>query len=395
MTRSADIVIVGGGLAGASAAVMLGRTDHRVIMIDLHDQPRPEFRCEKLGPAQIGLLQRMGLAGFVLPAATHSPEFWVARLGRLADKLPVSQYGAQYATLVAAMRRGISPHVIQLIGCVAGITLGESEQIVTLADGETITARLVVLANGLNLALRKSLGFECQTLSPHHSVTLGFDIAPATGGRFRFDSLTYYGEKPQDRVAYLTLFRIGDGMRANLMTYLDVSDPRLKLFREDPHAALSGLLPKLADLIGPFEITGEVKVRPADLYQTTNLAQPGVVLVGDAFSTSCPAAGTGTHKVLNDVERLCSVHVPQWLATAGMGADKLASFYEDPQKRAVDRASIEEAHALKARSLADGPRGHIAAYLRLAVRIAKGMVRRSLTRLHNTSRREALDRAGE
>jgi 2-polyprenyl-6-methoxyphenol hydroxylase-like FAD-dependent oxidoreductase len=340
-------------------------------------------------------LNRMGLAGFILPFTTHCPEFWVARLGRLADKLPVSQYGVHYATLVAAMRRAISPQVIQLIGCVAGITLGESEQIVTLADGETITARLVILANGLNLALRKSLGFECQTLSQHHSVTMGFDIAPARGGSFPFASLTYYGEKPQDRVAYLTLFRIGDTMRANLMTYLQVSDPRLKLFREDPHAALCGLLPKLADLIGPFEILGEVKVRPADLYQTTGLAQPGVVLVGDAFATSCPAAGTGTHKVLNDIERLCAVHVPQWLATPGMAAGKLASFYEDPQKRAVDRASIEEAYALKARSLADGPRGHLAAYLRLAARIAKGMARRSLTRLQNTGRRAALDRAGE
>lgn len=395
MTRKAEIVIVGGGLAGASAAVMLGRTDHRIVLIDLNEAPRPDFRCEKLGPAQTGLLHRMGLAGFVLPFATHSPQFWVARLGRLADKLPVSQYGAPYSTLVSAMRAAISPRVVQMIGCVAGISLGESEQIVTLADGETITARLVILANGLNLALRKSLGFECRTLSRHHSVTMGFDIAPAGGGRFAFDSLTYYGEKPQDRVAYLTLFRIGDAMRANLMTYLEIGDPRLKRFRKEPHAALTGLLPRLAGLIGPFEIMGDVKVRPADLYQTTNLAQPGVVLVGDAFSTSCPAAGTGTHKVLNDVERLCSVHVPRWLATTGMGADKLASYYQDPRKRAVDRTSIEEAYALKARSLADGPRGHVAARVRLAVRIAKGMLRRSLARLHATTRREALDRAGE
>src|SRR5690606_22150117 len=73
MTRKAEIVIVGGGLAGASAAVMLGRTDHRIVLIDLNEAPRPDFRCEKLGPAQTGLLHRMGLAGFVLPFATHSP----------------------------------------------------------------------------------------------------------------------------------------------------------------------------------------------------------------------------------------------------------------------------------------------------------------------------------
>ena len=43
----------------------------------------------------------------------------------------------------------------------------------------------------------------------------------------------------------------------------------------------------------------------------------GVVLIGDAFATSCPAAGTGARKVLTDVERLCNVYVPKWLATPG------------------------------------------------------------------------------
>lgn len=71
MARSADIVIVGGGLAGASAAVMLGRTDHDVLLIDPHDPPRPDFRCEKFDPSQIRLLRRMGLDGLVLPAATQ------------------------------------------------------------------------------------------------------------------------------------------------------------------------------------------------------------------------------------------------------------------------------------------------------------------------------------
>ena len=62
------------------------------------------------------------------------------------------------------------------------------------------------------------------------------------------------------------------------------------------------------------------------------MRQAGVVLVGDAFATSCPAAGTGTGKVFTDVERLCNVHIPRWLATPGMGADKIAAFYDDPVK---------------------------------------------------------------
>lgn len=381
MTASADIVIVGGGLAGASAAVMLGRTDHRVVLIDPYDPPRPDFRCEKLDPSQIRLLRRMGLAGLVLPAASHNRELWVARLGRLADRLPVEQYGILYQTLVCAVRRGIPPQVRFLRGTVAAITLSEDEQTISLANGEVLSARLVVLANGLNRALRNSLGIGCRTLSQNHSVTVGFDVVPAADGRFAFESLTYYGERPQDRVAYLTLFKLGAVMRANLMTYRDVDDAWLKAVREYPQAALTGLMPKLAALIGPFAIQGPVRVRPADLYVATDFEHPGLVLVGDAFATSCPAAGTGTHKVLNDVERLCSVHVPRWLSTPGMSAGKLASFYADPHKRAADLHSSRAAFALKARSLADGPLGRAQGYWRFLGRLAKGALRRGLAHL--------------
>jgi 2-polyprenyl-6-methoxyphenol hydroxylase-like FAD-dependent oxidoreductase len=46
--------------------------------------------------------------------------------------------------------------------------------------------------------------------------------------------------------------------------------------------------------------------------------QPGLVLVGDAFSTSCRAAGTGCDKVFTDVERLCNVYIPD---VAGLRRD--------------------------------------------------------------------------
>jgi 2-polyprenyl-6-methoxyphenol hydroxylase-like FAD-dependent oxidoreductase len=68
--------------------------------------------------------------------------------------------------------------------------------------------------------------------------------------------------------------------------------------------------------------------------------QPGVVLIGDAFHAPCPASGTGMTRILNDVERLAGTHLPQWLATPGMGEDKIKAFYADPLKVAVDKASV-------------------------------------------------------
>ena len=81
---------------------------------------------------------------------------------------------------------------------------------------------------------------------------------------------------------------------------------------------LFALMPGLRKHIGDVAIT-DVKMRPVDLYRSTGYGQAGIVLVGDAFGTSCPAAGTGCNKVFTDVERLCNVHIPAWLASRGHG----------------------------------------------------------------------------
>jgi len=79
-----------------------------------------------------------------------------------------------------------------------------------------------------------------------------------------------------------------------------------------------------------------------DLANVEGHLQPGIVLIGDAFQTSCPAAGTGVSRLLVDVERLCTVHLPGWLKTDGMGTEKIATFYSDHDKVRVRRARIQD-----------------------------------------------------
>ena len=143
-------------------------------------------------------------------------------------------------------------------------------------------------------------------------------------------------------MAYITLFPIGGTMRANMFAYRDLHDPWLKQFRDAPRETLCAMWPGLRELMGDFTVPSFVQIRPVDLYVTKGYRQSGVVLVGDAFSSSCPAAGTGARKVLVDVERLCNVHIPRWLATPGMGEAKIAAFYDDPVKLACDALSAQK-----------------------------------------------------
>jgi 2-polyprenyl-6-methoxyphenol hydroxylase-like FAD-dependent oxidoreductase len=371
-----DIAIVGGGLAGSLTAAMLGDADVDAVIVDPHAVYPPDFRCEKLDGAQVEILRKTGLAESVLRAATPDRESWVARFGRLVEKRPGDQHGIFYAPLVNTIRSLIPQNVPMIAAKATAIATGSDRQTVTLSNGEEISARLVVLANGLNIGLRNSLGLARELLSECHSISIGFDVKPVGRLAFEFPALTYYAERTEDRAALLTLFPIGATMRANLFVYRDLHDPWLQALRAKPEETLHALMPGLRKLTGDFEVDGFVKIRPVDLVATHGHRQAGIVLVGDAFSTSCPAAGTGARKALNDVERLCNVHIPRWLATPGMDADKIAAFYDDPVKQACDDYSLAKAFNLRSFSLNSGLQWRAKRRLKFIAQYGVGALRR-------------------
>ncbi len=367
-----DVLIAGGGLAGSLAAAMLGRRGYAVTLVDPHDTYPPDFRCEKLDGTQVRILERTGLAAPILRAATYDRECWVAQRGRLVEKRRGDQHGIRYDTLVNAARALIPPNVTIVKGKVGDIATSDGEQTATLADGRTITARLAVVANGLNVGLRHKLGMRREELSPGHSVMLGFDLKPTGRDAFPFPAMTYYGERLADRIAYITLFPIGSVMRANFSVYRSMDDPWLRRFREAPQETLYAALPGLRRYLGDFDVPGFVQIRPADLYVTRGVRRAGVVLIGDAYSTSCPGAGTGTTKVFTDVERLCNAHIPRWLSTPGMGAEKIAAFYDDPAKVACERACRDKAFRLRSLSIDPSLGWELRRRVRFAARLAIG-----------------------
>jgi 2-polyprenyl-6-methoxyphenol hydroxylase-like FAD-dependent oxidoreductase len=385
--RYTDIAIVGGGLAGSTAAAMLGRADIPAILIDPHPTYPPDFRVEKLaGREQLERFRSTGIAEAVLHAATYDAENWIARFGYLLDKRPIEQYGIMYDALINAIRAQIPPGIESIFAKAASISTSAERQKLLLSNGEEISARLVVLANGLNVGLRRQLGIERRIISACHSISLGFNVVPVGRSSFDFPALTYFSERPSDRTPYISLFPIGNAMRANLFVYRELDDPWLREMRRAPEKTLNASLPRLRHLTGEFEITGEIKIRPADLYVSTGHRQPGVVLVGDAFKTSCPVSGTGTDKVFTDVERLCNVHIPAWLATAGMDAEKIAAFYDDPVKMACDDWSAAKAYRFRSVSIDPGIYWQAQRVARLMAWFGEGIWRRLRKRPDTESR---------
>ena len=199
--RKTDVAIVGGGLAGSLSAAMLGQAGIDAVVIDPHPVYPDDFRCEKLDGPQVEILKKTGIADAVLRASTPDRESWVARFGRLVEKRPGDQQGIFYAPLVNTVRGEIPGNVPMIEAKVTALKTGADRQTVTLSTGEDISARLIVLANGLNVGLRDSLGITREILSECHSISIGFDVKPVGRRAFDFPALTYYAEKRgrQDR----------------------------------------------------------------------------------------------------------------------------------------------------------------------------------------------------
>lgn len=342
-TIVSDVAIVGGGLAGSLAAAVLARAGHRVALVDKRAVHPDEFRVEKIGGHQLQLLRKLGFLNALDGVACRYDRVLNIREGKVVDVSVGQAYGFPYADLVAMARSQIPDPSSLIVDEVTAISSSDDLQHLELGSGRRVTARLVVLATGMAGVLGYKLGIRRRVLAERHSVSFGFTIAGKDGSPFDFEALTCYGERTADGIDYLSLFPVRAGMRANLFMFRDPTDPIMRELRREPEATVLRLLPGLQSYLGDFRVTDRVQNWVMDLTVVEGHLQPGIVLIGDAFQTNCPAAGTGVARLLVDVDRLCTEYAPRWLMTAGMGREKISQFYSDRDKIAADQQSLKMA----------------------------------------------------
>lgn len=346
--KPADALIVGSGISGTLAATVLGRAGYRVCLIDRYQTYPKDFRAEHLDGAMIDLLARLDVLGDLVHNLYRGETVAVARNGRVIGRAASMNFGLRYDTLVNRARRALPENVEVVTGRVTNIATSDTLQRVCLADGRTYHGRLVIVATGQGAGLCKQIGITRRTLREAHSLTFGFEIQPTGPASFTDSFLVYQRERIPDRIDYFAAFTLAARTRVNLFTYRDYKESWTKAFIADPDQGLHQVLPGLTNVLGPYHACGPVEARPIDLYVSDNVHVNGAVVIGDAFQASCPATGMGMVRLLTDIEQLCRFHLPRWLESPGMGAEKIAEFYRNPVKRACDAKALHDSEYRRA-----------------------------------------------
>jgi 2-polyprenyl-6-methoxyphenol hydroxylase-like FAD-dependent oxidoreductase len=297
-----------------------------VAVVDLHATYPDDFRCEKLNAEQAAMLADLKLL-----------DCFGADAGALTER------GFRYDALVAGVRAAWPKAVRFTEGRAVAVERTADLQTLVLADGERIEGRLIVMATGPSDKLRASLGVRRKLVRERHSVCIGFTLTPPPGGGFDEGGLVHHGERAGDGMAFASFFPAQGGMRVNLFAYRGPRDAWTLGFRDDPLARLTEAMPGLTPLLAGAQVVGPAEIRATDLYETEGHELDGVVLIGDAFRSCCPATGMGVTRLLTEIRLLVKTYLPAWLATPGMGADKLAGFYADPAKLRIDERAARRA----------------------------------------------------
>jgi menaquinone-9 beta-reductase len=329
MADAVDVVIAGGGPAGATLAVLLGRAGLRVDVFEARRFPREKPCGEGIMAAGVAVLDRLGLR----EAVGGQPLSAVRYHGfGLTAESPFSPDGR--ARALAQRRLHLDEILLDAARATPGVRVFEEAPVerAELAGGRAVglwvggqlrRGGLVVGADGLDSPVRRSLGLDGRARGPARvGVRMHFRLA---AGRALDDRLEIFIGRGYELYAAplpggeLLLAALGDrgalggGARAALDRWI-AAEPMLR-------EALDGATPLTAPT-GRASVTRRARAGFA----------PGAVLLGDAASATDPLTAGGIAHALVTAEHLAAV-VPRILSE---GDAHLARF--DQTRRRLLRA---------------------------------------------------------
>lgn len=306
-----DIVIVGGGLAGLSLAAALRRSTLSVALVEGRVPVFPDTldpRIYAISPANATFLDELGAWGH-LDAARIEAVRTMEIHGDAGGRLDFTAYGCGVSELAwilesSLMQRELWETVkrqgnLSLL-CPArpqALTIGPDAAVLSLEDGRSLSARLIVAADGAESWTRAAAGVAVR-FDPYdqQGVVANFTTELPHRGTafqwFRTDGVLAWLPLPGNRIS---------------MVWSAAEDHGRRLLALD-HAELCTRVAEAGNRrLGALELITPPTGFPLRLMRAPNTVAPRLALIGDAAHTIHPLSGHGINLGFQDARVLAAV----------------------------------------------------------------------------------------
>jgi 2-octaprenyl-6-methoxyphenol hydroxylase len=344
MNGSYDIIIVGGGMVGASLAVTLLPLNLKVALIEatpLESAAQPSFdeRTTALSNGSRNVLSGIGLWPQVAPQATPIRQIHVSDRGRFGfARIDAAQQGVEAMGYVlpnrvlgAALWERLRSHGGFELLCpavVEDIRPGDSDVRVQLQGGTELNTRLLVAADGAHSMVRKALAITASIKDYGQTA-----VVAIVGTGKSHDHIAYERFTPEGPIAALPA---GEDRCAIIWTLApDAAREKLKLPDE---AFLRELQEAFGFRLGRFLRVGKRGAYPLTLTEADERVGRRCAIIGNAAQGLHPIAGQGFNLGLRDVATLAEVIADALRDGADIGGDPMLQRYDEWRRR--DRRGI-------------------------------------------------------
>jgi len=311
-----DVIIIGGGPVGASLALALCAAQLRVALIEARalrqsgkKAPSWDARIYALSPGSAAFLETLGVWRRLDAARIQRVEDMRVFGDDAVSELDFSAYETGLRELAfilenrelqralwEALQEAPDIECIVPAACAALVWTPEAVEL-TLADGRTLRARLVVGADGADSWVRAQAKLETM-LHPYHqrAVVANFSIAKPHRDTafqwFRRDGVLALLPLPGERVSMV-------------WSTTEVHAAHLLALEAEALAAEVAAAGRRA--LGELQVITKAAAFPLCLQRARQFVAPRVALAGDAAHSVHPLAGQGVNLGLRDVRELTQV----------------------------------------------------------------------------------------
>jgi 2-octaprenyl-6-methoxyphenol hydroxylase len=344
----ADVAIIGGGMIGLTQGLALAAHGISSHIIDRADPvvmlaPRFDGRTSAISSSSMKMLSAIGLADALTGKGCPIEQIWVSdqlKPGAL-DFVPSPEdgfLGQMFENRLLRRTLYEAAKAQPLIQLHMGEEIADKQRNpagvqIALANGKSLTAALMVVAEGRNSETRNAAGIKFAHWQYDHQALVG----------------AIYHEHPHNNIAYEIFYATGpfailpmldseDGRHRSAVVWSVKKSDAPGYAKLSPRGFAAELHKAMGGMLGAIEMAAPLAHYPLGFHHCSRITADRLALIGDSAHGIHPIAGQGLNLGLRDVAALTEVMVDGVRLGLDLGDAQLLDRYD--RWRSVDTMMV-------------------------------------------------------